>query len=308
MAAELLDVVIVGSGPAGLTAAIYCARSGLKVQVIGKTLGGQAAEASTIENYPGFKHITGIELMERFREHVESLGINILNDEVVGIEEFGGVFLVKTSWSGHFKCRALILAIGAEPKKLGIKGEEEFRGKGVSYCAVCDGPLFRGRNVAVIGGGNSALDAAVYLSALAKTVYLVHRRGELRAAQSLIERLNSRNNVVKKLNKVPIEIGGERFVEWIKLKDASSGAEELLNVNAVFVEAGREVRGNFLKGFVALDDKGQIVVDALCRTSREGVFAAGDATITPYKQVIIAAGDGAKAALSAYEYLKGRGP
>ncbi|RLF07954.1 MAG: thioredoxin-disulfide reductase [Thermoprotei archaeon] len=304
MSEDVFDVVIVGAGPAGLTAALYCVRSGLSVQVIGKIVGGQAAEASLIENYPGFKAIAGIELMNRFAEQVESLGVKVLNDEVTGIEQVGDLFVVKTSWSGDFRCRAVILAVGAEPKKLGIKGEEEFRGKGVSYCAVCDGPLFRGRDVAVVGGGNSALDAALYLSGLAKTVYLIHRRSEFRAVKALVDKVNERSNIVKKLNMTPVEIGGGRFVEWIKVRDVNSGVEEQINVNAVFIEVGRRVNSDFLRGFVELDEQGQIVVDSLCRTSRRGVFAAGDATIIPYKQVVIAAGDGAKAALSAYEYLK----
>ncbi len=304
MSEDVFDVVIVGAGPAGLTAALYCVRSGVSVQVIGKIVGGQAAEASLIENYPGFKAIAGIELMNKFAEQVESLGVKVLNDEVTGIEQVRDLFVVKTSWSGDFRCRAVILAIGAEPRKLGIKGEEEFRGKGVSYCAVCDGPLFRGRDVAVVGGGNSALDAALYLSSLAKTVYLIHRRSEFRAVKALVDKVNERSNIVKKLNMTPVEIGGGRFVEWIKVRDVNSDVEEQINVNAVFIEVGRRVNSDFLRGFVELDEQGQIVVDSLCRTSRRGVFAAGDATIIPYKQVVIAAGDGAKAALSAYEYLK----
>lgn len=301
---EVFDVIVVGAGPAGLTAALYCVRSGLSVQVIGKVIGGQAAEASLIENYPGFKAIPGIELMNKFAEHVESLGVKVLGDEVVGVEQSGDQFVVKTAYSGDFKCRALILAIGAEPRKLGIKGEDEFRGRGVSYCAVCDGPLFRGRDVAVIGGGNSALDSALYLSNIAKTVYLIHRRSEFKAAKALIDKVNERSNIVKLMKKVPIEIGGGRLVEWIKIRDVDTGVEEELRVNGVFIEVGRRVNSEFLKGFIELDDEGQIIIDPLCRTSRRGVFAAGDATNIPYKQVVIAAGEGAKAALSAYEYLR----
>ncbi|MCS7139092.1 MAG: thioredoxin-disulfide reductase [Candidatus Nezhaarchaeota archaeon] len=304
MANRVLDVIIVGAGPAGLTAALYCARSGLSIYVIGKVIGGQAAESSLVENYPGFKHITGFELMSKLVEQVEALGVRILNDEVVSVEQHGDVFMVKTSWSGDFRCKALILAIGAEPSKMGIKGEEEFRGRGVSYCATCDGPLFKGKDVAVIGGGNSALDAALYLSSLTKTTYLIHRRGEFRAAKALVDKVNERSNIIKKLNKVPVEIGGRSSVEWIKIRDVTSGVEEQINVSAVFVEVGRRVNSNFLRGFVELDEQGQIIVDPLCRTSRRGVFAAGDATTIPYKQIVIAAGEGAKAALSAYEYLK----
>jgi len=301
---EVYDVVIIGAGPAGLTAAIYCVRSGLRVQVIGKTVGGQIAEASLVENYPGLKAVSGFELAKRIAEQAESLGIDVLMDEVVGVEQVGDAFIIKTAASGDFKCRAVILAIGAEPSRLGIKGEEEFRGRGVSYCATCDGPLFKGKDVAVVGGGNSALDAALYLSSLAKTVYLIHRRSEFRAVKALVDKVVERGNIVRVLKRVPIEIGGSRFVEWIKVKNVETGEVEELRVNGVFIEIGRSVKSDFLKGFVDLDDEGQIIVDSLCRTSRKGVFAAGDATNVPYKQAVIAAGDGAKAALSAYEYLK----
>jgi len=304
MSGEVYDVVIVGAGPAGLTAAIYCVRSGLSIQVIGKVIGGQVAESSLVENYPGLKAISGFELAKRIAEHAESLGVDVLMDEVVGVEQVSDLFIVRTSASGDFKCRALILAIGAEPSRLGIKGEEEFRGRGVSYCATCDGPLFKGKDVAVVGGGNSALDAALYLSSLARTVYLIHRRGEFRAAKALVDKVVEKNNIVRLLKRVPIEIGGSRYVEWIKVKNVETGKVEELRVNGVFIEIGRSVRSDFLRGFVDLDNKGQIIVDSLCRTSRRGVFAAGDATNIPYKQAIIAAGEGAKAALSAYEYLK----
>ncbi len=304
MSEEVYDVVIIGAGPAGLTAAIYCVRSGLRVQVIGKTVGGQIAEASLVENYPGLKAVSGFELAKRIAEQAESLGIDVLMDEVVGVEQVGDAFIIKTAASGDFKCRAVILAIGAEPSRLGIKGEEEFRGRGVSYCATCDGPLFKGKDVAVVGGGNSALDAALYLSSLAKTVYLIHRRSEFRAVKALVDKVVERGNIVRVLKRVPIEIGGSRFVEWIKVKNVETGEVEELRVNGVFIEIGRSVKSDFLKGFVDLDDEGQIIVDSLCRTSRKGVFAAGDATNVPYKQAVIAAGDGAKAALSAYEYLK----
>jgi len=302
---EVYDVVIVGAGPAGLTAAIYCVRSGLRVRVIGKVVGGQVAESSLVENYPGLKAISGFELAKRIAEHAESLGVDVLMDEVVGVEQAGDLFIVRTSTSGDFKCKALILAIGAEPSRLGVKGEEEFRGRGVSYCATCDGPLFKGKDVAVVGGGNSALDAALYLSSLARTVYLIHRRDEFRAAKALVDKIVEKNNIVKLLKRVPIEIGGSRYVEWIKVRNVETGEVEELRVNGVFIEIGRSVKSDFLKGFVELDDKGQIIVDSLCRTSRRGVFAAGDATNIPYKQAIIAAGEGAKAALSAYEYLRG---
>lgn len=302
---EVYDVVIVGAGPAGLTAAIYCVRSGLRVRVIGKVVGGQVAESSLVENYPGLKAISGFELAKRIAEHAESLGVDVLMDEVVGVEQVGDLFIVRTSASGDFKCKALILAIGAEPSRLGVKGEEEFRGRGVSYCATCDGPLFKGKDVAVVGGGNSALDAALYLSSLARTVYLIHRRDEFRAAKALVDKIVGKNNIVRLLKRVPIEIGGSRYVEWIKVKNVETGEVEELRVNGVFIEIGRSVKSDFLRGFVDLDERGQIIVDSLCRTSRRGVFAAGDATNIPYKQAIIAAGEGAKAALSAYEYLRG---
>ncbi|MEM0240557.1 MAG: FAD-dependent oxidoreductase [Candidatus Nezhaarchaeales archaeon] len=305
MSEEVHDVIVVGAGPAGLSAALSCVRAGLRIQVIGKVTGGQAAEAPLIENYPGFKSITGMELMKLFSEQVESLGVRILNDEVTKIEQVGEVFEVKTSFSGCFKCRSVILAIGAEPRKLGVKGEEEFYGRGVSYCATCDGPLFKGRDVAVVGGGIPALNAALYLSGLAKTVYLIHEKSRFSGFKTLVDKVYESNNIIKKLNTIVVEIGGKRFVEWVRVKNVKSGEEEEIKVNGVFIEIGKRVNSDFLRGFVELDDKGQIIVDSLCRTSRKGVFAAGDATTIPYKQVIIAAGEGAKAAMSAYDYLRG---
>lgn len=305
MGEEVYDVVVVGAGPAGLTAALTCVRAGLRVQVIGKVTGGQAAEAPLIENYPGFKSITGMELMKLFSEQVESLGVRILNDEVTKIEQIDEVFEVRTSYSSNFRCRSVILAIGAEPRRLGVRGEEELYGRGVSYCATCDGPLFKGKDVAVVGGGIPALNAALYLSGLAKTVYLIHEKSKFGGFKTLIDRVNETGNIVKKLNVSLREIGGKRFVEWIRVKNIKSGEEEDIRVNGVFIEVGKRINSEFLRGFVELDDKGQIVIDSLCRTSRKGVFAAGDATTIPYKQVIIAAGEGAKAAMSAYEYLRG---
>lgn len=302
---EIYDVIVVGAGPAGLTAALTCVRAGLKIQVIGKVIGGQAAEAPLIENYPGFKSIIGMKLMELFSEQVESLGVRVLNDEVTKIEQVDDIFEVRTSFSGHFKCKSVILAIGAEPRKLGVKGEEEFRGRGVSYCATCDGPLFKGKDVAIIGGGIPALNAALYLSGLAKTAYLIHEKDRFGGFKTLRDKVYEANNIVKKLSTSLVEIGGRKVVEWIRVKNVKSGEEEEIRVSGVFIEVGKKVNSDFLKGFVDLDDKGQIVIDSLCRTSRKGVFAAGDATIIPYKQVIIAAGEGAKAAMSAYEYLRG---
>lgn len=305
MSEEVYDVVVVGAGPAGLTATLTCVRAGLSVRVIGKVTGGQAAEAPLIENYPGFKSITGMELMKLFSEQVESLGIEILNDEVTRIDQADDVFEVRTSFSGDLRCKSVILAIGAEPRKLGVKGEEEFYGRGVSYCATCDGPLFKGRDVAVVGGGIPALNAAIYLSGLAKTVYLIHEKNRFGGFKTLRDKVNEASNVFKKLNTSLIEIGGRRFVEWIRVRDVKSGEEEEVRVDGVFIEVGKRINSDFLRGFVELDEKGQIVIDPLCRTSRRGVFAAGDATTIPYKQVIIAAGEGAKAAMSAYEYLRG---
>ena len=299
------DVVIVGGGAAGLTAAIYTSRRALKTLIISKDIGGQAALTNEIENYPGVGLIDGFDLMNRFLEDAKKFGAEFKSGEVKAIEKKGeGDFLVKTT-VGDFKAAAVILAFGLTPRDLGVPGEEEFKGKGVSSCATCDGPLYKGKVVAVVGGGNSALDAAEYLSRIAKKVYLIHRRDQFRGDEILVERVKSKDNIELVLNSKVKEIKGEERVKSIVVIDANDESKEReIEVDGVFVEIGHMAKTKWLGDLVEYDERGQIKTNKNCETKTPGIFAAGDVTDTEYKQIIISGGEGAKAALQAYKYLQ----
>jgi len=299
----MFDVIIIGGGPAGLTAAIYAARREMKTFVVAKEVGGQVVWASEIENYPGFKSIKNFELIRRMREQVEGLGVKIIIDEIVKLEHDGENFAVHTN-KEKFEARSVILALGLSPRRLAIPGEGEFNGRGVSYCANCDGPLYRGKTVAVVGGGNSAVDAAEFLSKIAAKVYLIHRRDEFRAFESLVEEAKNRENIEVLTDSEVKEIFGEKKVEKIKVKNGRTGEEREIALDGVFVEIGRIALTDLAKDLVKRDQRGQILVDEKCRTSAEGIFAAGDTTQVEFKQITIACGQGTIAALSAYQYLQ----
>ncbi len=311
---ELYDVIIIGGSSAGLSSAIYACRRNLKTLVITKEVGGQAAEASKIENYPGFLEIAGKELIEKFQEQALKAGAQIIFDEVNSIEEIVKAekieFLVKTSAGREFLARSLILAFGKTPRKLGAKNEEKFLGKGVSYCAVCDGPLFKNKIVSVVGGGNSAIDAALYLSSIAKKVYLIHRREEFKAFEKNLEELKKKENVEFLLNCIIKEVKGDEFLKSLVIENLKTGEEMELECDGLFIEIGSELKTDFVKHLVKTDENGQIVVNLRCQTFypnseevRPGIFAAGDVTNIPYKQIVVSAGTGAMAALEAYNYL-----
>ncbi|MEM7822916.1 MAG: FAD-dependent oxidoreductase [Candidatus Aenigmatarchaeota archaeon] len=309
--AKAYDLVIVGGAAAGLTAAIYAARRGLNMLVVTKDIGGQAALAPKVENYPGFAEISGLELMNRFYEQAKKSGANFAYEEVIGIEEAKEGYFVKTSAS-EYKTSAVILALGKTPRSLGVPGEAEFTGKGVSYCATCDMPLFAGKTIAVVGGGNSALDAALYGADIAKKVYLIHRRDEFRGFEYLVERAKARKNIELVLNTIVKEIKGDKFVKSILVENVKTGKKAEMAVDGIFIEVGYETKTDFLKGLVKIDNQGHIAINRNCETFypgsekiRPGIFAAGDATDCPFKQIIVAAGEGAKAALQAYSYVKG---
>ncbi|MFH1399575.1 MAG: FAD-dependent oxidoreductase [Candidatus Woesearchaeota archaeon] len=295
------DVIIVGAGAAGLTAAIYTCRKGLKTAVISIDVGGQTVLSSHIENYPAFVG-PGYELITKFKEQALSFGAKIINGKVVGIVK-GEPFKVELSDKTTYEADTLILAYGKIPKTLGIPGEDTYMGKGVHTCATCDAPLYKGKTVAVVGGGNSALDSALMLSGIAKKVYLIHRRDSFRGDQILAEKLKQKKNMELVLNHIPVEIKGDKFVKSLTVE--STGKQKELAVDGIFLEIGYEVRADFLNNLVKLNGKGEIITDKNCDTSCKGVFAAGDVTDIQYKQVVIAAGEGAKAALSAYAFLKG---
>jgi thioredoxin reductase (NADPH) len=310
------DVLVVGGASAGLTAAMYASRQGLKTLVITKDIGGQALLTNAIENYPPFEHIGGFELMQKFEQQARNFGAEFAYEEVLSITEHmegdGGDFIVKTNnkdteYSGH----ALILAFGKTPRDLNVKGEKELKGRGVSYCAVCDGPFFKNKKVAIVGAGDPALEAALYLKELASQLYIIHRTDKPVGSEESIDLLlqnkdnnNNNNKIYFISNSIVKAINGNSKVESLTLSDSKIKSESNLDVDGIFVEMGYVARTDIVKDLVQLNGNKEIIVDKYCSTSTKGIFAAGDVTDVPYKQAIISAGQGAIAALSAYNYLQ----
>jgi thioredoxin-disulfide reductase len=300
----MFDVIIIGAGPAGMTAAIYASRRKLNALVIGKDLGGQMARTNEMENYPGFELISGIEMAVKLEAQAKKFGAEIRYEDVVEVGKTGDTFFVITT-NNEYESKSLILAYGKTPRDLDVPGEEKFKGKGISFCATCDAPLFRNKTVAIVGGGNSALDAALLCSEFSKKVYIVHRRDEFRGEELLVEQLKKRKNVEFVLNSIPLEVKGATFVGGLVVQDVKTQAKRELKVEGIFVEIGFEVKTEMVSKLVQLDKLKQIIINDRCETSHPGIFAAGDITSVPYKQVVIAAGQGAIAALQAYAYIKG---
>ncbi len=299
----MYDLVIVGLGPAGLTAGIYAGRRGLKTLLIGEVLGGQQSLAHVVENYPGIESITGRELSERMKRQCERFGCDIVLGKVASLELSGKTKKV-VSDAGTFEAEAVILATGGRHRKLNVEGEDRFLGKGVSYCAACDGPLFRNKKVAVIGGSDSAVTTAVYLSEIASETYLIHRRDSLRAEESNQRKL--RESDVKIIwNSVVQKILGSERLEGLELRNVKTGEISVLKVDGVFIEIGMVPTTELARAAgVKLREDGYIEVNEKMETSLEGVFAAGEVTgCVP--QIVVAAGQGAVAATSAYLFLKG---
>jgi len=304
----MYDVIVLGAGAAGLSAALYAARRSLKTAVLSKQFGGQTATTLAIENYPGIDKIEGPELMNRFKAQAQKYGAEILNDPVVAIARQDKQFSVTGQSGKVYTTRSIILAFGKTPRRLDVPGEADFANKGVAYCATCDAPLFAGKDVAVVGGGNSAVDAALLLSSIAQKVYLIYIKNELTAEQVLIDRLKLATNIELIPGSTVTSIGGANFVESIQVENVATQASRNLVVQGVFVEIGYEVRAEFLDDLVKRNEASEIIIDSLNRTSHPGILAAGDVTSVPYKQTVISAGEGAKAALSAYSYLQGTTP
>ena len=296
----MYDLAIVGAGPAGITAAIYAARKKIKTLVVAGDVGGQAALSSDVENYTGYQFITGSELAEKFKQHLKQFDIELkAGEEVMEVAKTGGFFTVKTS-GGAYEARAVIVASGAKPRALNVPGEKEFRNRGVTYCATCDAPVFAGKDVAVVGGGNSAMDAALQLSKTANKTYFINANPELRGDEIMKEKVLAAKNV-EVLNNAKIrEITGEKTVTGLSV--AVGGAEKTLSVQGVFIEIGWVPNSGVAPG-TEKNGRGEIIVGPGCETSVSGLFAAGDVTSVPQKQIIVAAGEGAKAALSAFKYL-----
>ena len=299
----MYDLIILGAGPAGLTAGIYAARGGLNAVIVeSKAVGGQAALTAEIENYPGFASVSGYELVSLMQAQCEALGVSFVFDAPVTLSLDGGVKRVDTAYSGTLEARAVILATGALPRTLGIERESELMGGGVSYCATCDGAFFRGKPVAVVGGGNTAVEDALYLEKFASEVYLIHRRDALRADAILADRVkNSGVHIV--WDSVVTALNGDKKLQSVTLKNVKSGDTSSLAVNGLFVAVGQKPATEGLTG-VELDG-GYIGTDSEMRTSLPGVFAAGDVRKKTLRQVVTAAADGAVAAESAIKFLNG---
>jgi alkyl hydroperoxide reductase subunit F len=300
----MYDTIIIGAGPAGMTAAIYASRREMNTLVIGKEIGGQMVWASEVENYPGFKRISAFDLILKMQDQVNSLGVEIKTATVKKIEKLDdGTFKVFTD-KEEYEARTVISAIGLFPRRLAIKGEEKLVGKGVSYCANCDGPLCKNKIVSVIGGGNSALDAAEILSKIAKKVYLVHRRDEFKAFEVLVNEVKNRENIEMILNSSPKEFLGEEKLEKMIVENQKTKEISEIEVDSVFIEIGRIANTDFLEGLVDRNEKKELVVDNLTKTRTEGLFACGDVTQVEFKQIPIAMGQAVISALSAYQYLQ----
>ena len=299
---EVYDVLIIGAGPAGLTAGVYCARKLLKTMIVSENIGGQASESWAIENYMGYRMITGDDLMRKFEEQVRSLDLHLEIDKVLILDRSGNEFIVNTATGAAYRARAVILAQGKQPRKLGVEGEERYLGRGFSVCATCDGPLFRDKVVAIVGGGNSALQTAIEMSGIAREVHLVVR-STIKADEAYVKAYEKKANIVTHKNSIVSKLQGNSMLNGITLKDRSSGKETDLSVDGVFAETGWIPNTAFLEGFVDMNQEKEVIIDIDCHTSVPGIFAAGDITNVRTKQIITAAGEGAKAALSAYDYL-----
>ena len=300
----MYDVLIIGSGPAGLGAAIYGERAGLNLAVIDRSpiSGGQVLTTYEVDNYLGLPEISGSDISERFREHADKLGVSFLTADVEAIEDFGEKKIVHTD-EGDYEASAVILATGATHAMLGVEGEMRLAGMGVSYCATCDGAFFRGRTVAVVGGGDVAVEDAIFLAGICKKVYLIHRRDTLRAADSLQKKLMSLQNVEVLWNSEVSKIQGEDMVESLLVYQNQTKEEIVLEVNGVFVAVGVIPNTEMFKGLVEMDERGYILADESCVTSVPGIFAAGDIRKKALRQIITAVADGANAVNSVQSYF-----
>ena len=301
----MYDIIIIGSGPAGLSAAIYAQRACLDTIVIEKNgiSGGQVLNTWEVDNYPGFPGVTGFELSRQFREHANKLGARVVQDEVVQVELSGNVKKVVCE-EETYEARCVILASGAHHRTLEVPGEEELRGAGVSYCATCDGAFFRGRTVAVVGGGDAALEDAIFLARMCEKVYIVHRRDKLRGAKRLQERLQAIENIEFVWNSETVAIEGNAQVEALRLRQTKTGEERRLNVDGVFIAVGIAPESELYAGQLELDEQGYIRADESGQTSVPGVFAAGDVRTKALRQILTAASDGANCVASAERYLQ----
>lgn len=303
---QLYDVAILGGGPGGYTAALYCARAGLSTVVLEKlSAGGQMATTSNVENYPGFDEgVDGFELGERMKAGAERFGVETVFTNVTGVELETAPKTLKTD-NGICRAHTVMLATGASPRELGIAHEQELRGRGIAYCATCDGMLFRGKTVAVVGGGNSAAEDALFLSKICKKVYLIHRRDSLRASKSYLNALTNAENVEFVWDSAVEELLFDKRITGIKIKNIKTKTLSKLACDGVFIAVGRIPNTELFRDKLATDSAGYVIADETTRTAIPGVFAVGDLRAKPLRQIITAASDGAVASKYAEEYLAG---
>lgn len=302
----IYDLIIIGAGPAGVAAAVYAARQRLSILIISKDIGGQVAKkAVDIENYPGFEKISGPDLVDLYQKQLKANKLEVTLDEVIVIEKNNGKFFVSTKSGKIHETISVITTSGAESKMLNVPGEEEFAGKGVSYCSLCDGPIFKDKIVAVVGGGNNGFESAIFLSNYVKKIYILEYSDKVNADQENQELVANNKHIEMITNAKVLKIEGKVFVNSITYEDMADKKEKTLEVNGVFVEIGYSPSTSFLNGLVELNDKNEVIFDPnTLATKTPGLFSAGDCNVSKYKQIVMASGEGAKAALSAYEYIK----
>lgn len=291
----MYDLIIIGSGPAGLSAAVYAMRARLNTLIIEKEAysGGQIVNTERVDNYLGMYGTSGFDLANAFRGHVNSLGAKVLSGDVEGVEDAGTHKVVCLSDGRKLDTRTVLIATGAKHKMLGAAGEEKFKGMGVSYCATCDGAFYKGKTVVCVGGGNVALEDALYLSNLCDKVYLVHRREELRASRDVQDKIKEKKNIIFMPYYVVTEICGNDVLTEVVIRNNKTNEEQTLSVSGVFVAVGMEPETDFVRDLVEMDEKGYIIADESCLTSCDGIFAAGDVRTKDVRQVVTAVSDGA---------------
>jgi alkyl hydroperoxide reductase subunit F len=294
------DLIIVGAGPAGIAAGVYAARKKIDSLILTEDVGGQTVWSADIENYIGYQFITGVELTRKFREHLEQFDVDLRERETVTmVEKQGGTIRVETDKSRH-EARCVIVASGRAPRRLNVEGEQEFRNRGVTYCATCDGPLFAGKPVAIVGGGNSALEATLQMMNIAEKVYVFERGDQLKADPIMVEKARANDKVSIYTGSLVQKVRGDNVVSGIDV--LTVGKPETFDVEGIFIEIGSIPTSDFLRD-VKKNEAGEILVNCLCQTAVPGIFAAGDVTNVYARQIIVACGEGAKAALAAFEYL-----
>lgn len=301
---NIYDSIIIGASAAGISSAIYLKRRGINFLILAKDIGGEMALSGIVDNYPGIPKTTGLELTKKFKEHLESYGIEVINEEVIKLDKNNDIFVIFTNKNNTYYSKTVIIATGSKPKKLNIPGEEEFYHKGVSYCSVCDMPLFKDKVVAIIGGGNSALEAGLMAADICKYAYIINKNPSFKGDKVLIEQLEKKENIKIIYNALTQEIYGDKFVKGIKYLDTISNTIQDINVDGVFIHIGMKPNSEFIPdSWNVKNTYGEIIINKLCETNVTGLFAGGDVTDIPFKQIGIAVGHGIICALSTVNYL-----